>query len=223
VLAHRATPYLKQTTPTSCGYYNFLMLLPALYSSAALRPHVPNPPAVSILDVQKLLRRSWEAGSDPVGARHYAGCNGIEGSTALTGAADFCCLLRHHRVRCDILSFARASALLDYCRDYFYFDLMPTDRLTQTELPPLFLQREGHSLLVVGVVYDPDDDKCNLLIFDPEHRSQLVVKGEDELEAAVKTKKKKTYQVIRVDASCLGAEEAKKASRDLRFKVCHRI
>jgi hypothetical protein len=221
VLAHRATPYLKQTTPTSCGYYNFLMLLPALYSSAALRPHVPNPS--NILDVQKLLRRSWEAGSDPVGARHYAGCNGIEGSTALTGAADFCCLLRHHRVRCDILSFARASALLDYCRDYFYFDLMPTDRLTQTELPPLFLQREGHSLLVVGVVYDPDDDKCNLLIFDPEHRSQLVVKGEDELEAAVKTKNKKTYQVIRVDASCLGAEEAKKASRDLKFKVCHRI
>ena len=244
ILAHGATVYVPQTNQWECGYCNFRMLLSALSaiflsfpsssSSSSFSP-LPSPSPRSTSAVQKLLEDSWRDGSDPSACRYFSSALvGKQGESGYTGAADFCCLLRHLGVSCNVETFGNVPDLLHFCRDYFTDTstaLMSGSPVLQRSVPPLFLQREGHSRTIVGVSYAPADNVVRLVLFDPRAPdAPVVVMGEDVLEKEVRDKAKKVYQVIHVlrerggggggKVLELGAEEASKFSRNVKLVCC---
>jgi len=61
--------------------------------------------------------------------------------------------------------------LLDFVEEYFQtagHQAQDSKKVIQTELPPLYLQRRGHSMTIVGLEYHTGHaHKRSLIVFDP--------------------------------------------------------
>lgn len=68
------------------------------------------------------------------------------------------------------------ESLLDWVQEYFESAAMPDNKKIQCTLkPPVYLQRPGHSLTIVGLEIMRDGTR-NLLVFDPMHQAPMLMK-----------------------------------------------
>ncbi|KAI4895916.1 hypothetical protein NFI96_019226 [Prochilodus magdalenae] len=158
-----------------CGYRNFQMLLSALKrleQHAALRTLPDLIP--SIPQVQALIEKAWAEGIDPQGASHFNGK--LQGTRAWIGATEIYTILTAHRVRARIVDFHQPtgpgnthSRLFDWVKNYFLHSSRGSrlpPRVVKTNLPPIYLQHQGHSRTIVGMEERKNGNVCVLLL-DP--------------------------------------------------------
>lgn len=68
------------------------------------------------------------------------------------------------------------EGLLDWVQAYFESAAMPDNKKVQCTLkPPVYLQRPGHSLTIVGLEIMKDGTR-NLLVFDPMYQAPKLMK-----------------------------------------------
>lgn len=72
-------------------------------------------------------------------------------------------------------TFAEES-LLDWVQEYFEAAAIPDNKKVQCTLkPPIYFQRPGHSLTIVGLEIMRDGTR-NLLVFDPMYQAPMLMK-----------------------------------------------
>ncbi|KAI3648634.1 hypothetical protein MP228_006488 [Amoeboaphelidium protococcarum] len=148
-----------------CGYRNLQMLLSSQLNGSN------NQEVPSIEDLQRFLTAAFQNQFDPDGARHYG--YSVQGSQQWIGAVEVLTILysRYHYSAyvvdfVDSFDGSAASKLIRYCCAYFnsldtrflhsqrQFLTVQTDHINVNfhDKPPLYLQFDGHSITIVGVL-----------------------------------------------------------------------
>ncbi|XP_031554362.1 zinc finger-containing ubiquitin peptidase 1-like [Actinia tenebrosa] len=211
-----------------CGYRNLQMLISALLRIDVYRPMLfavgENVP--SIPRIQQLIEASWNAGFDKQGAEQLA-CKLIN-TRKWIGATEIATVLRSLGLRANIIDFHRATGcdgthpeMFSWIKRYFSCGVPGFNTgmglnqahagvLKQTTRPPLYLQHQGHSRLVIGVEeHSGKDGGLFLLLFDPSHSTkqmhsllddiQTSSSGLRHLRRSLKQMRCKQYQIVYVD------------------------
>ncbi|CEJ94558.1 hypothetical protein VHEMI10081 [[Torrubiella] hemipterigena] len=174
-LCHEATQHISKTAieETFCGYRNIQMILSCLigHSKSLSMTEVP-----SILDIQVLIEKAWDNG---ILSESRIQTGGILKSRKYIGTPEVCALFTSLNIRSRTHRFISQTGkssyaqLVDVVQAYFSNSRQQTsihgEKIHQTELSPIFLQRPGHSLLIIGVE-KRDNGHYNLLVFDPDYR-----------------------------------------------------
>lgn len=159
-----------------CGYRNFQMLLSALRRTEEYTAQHTLPDSIpSIPRVQALIEAAWAEGIDPQGASHFNGK--LQGTRAWIGATEIYSVLTAHRVRARIVDFHQPTGpgnthtrMFDWVKNYFSQHSSRGARLpprvVKTNLPPIYLQHQGHSRSIVGVE-ERKNGSVYLLLLDP--------------------------------------------------------
>ncbi|EMC97024.1 hypothetical protein BAUCODRAFT_435816 [Baudoinia panamericana UAMH 10762] len=157
-----------------CGYWSIQVLLTHLLLTRKAvfdAPRVPN-----VLQIQDRIEQAWDAGVCAYGRTETGG---IRGTRKWIGTAEAVSFFTQMGVPCQPLAFEddddnepygelAAIKLLDYVEVYFMQGQEAAQRRGSsfiTQLPPLYFQRLGHSMSIVGVERQRDG-KRNLLVFD---------------------------------------------------------
>ncbi|KAM9439941.1 zinc finger-containing ubiquitin peptidase 1 isoform 2-T2 [Clarias gariepinus] len=159
-----------------CGYRNFQMLLSSLqrlepYTSLHTLPDS----FPSIPRVQALIEAAWAEGIDPQGAAQFN--RKLQGTRAWIGATEIYAVLTSLRLRARIIDFHQPTGpghthprLLQWVKNYFSLPSCAGDRtsprVVKTNLPPIYLQHQGHSRSIIGVEERRNGSVC-VLLFDP--------------------------------------------------------
>jgi len=200
-------PYVAQENAWSCGYVCFMMLRLLSYASVSA--------------VMAEFELSWALGSDPVAAAQLSPLKDKEGKALHTGADDYCGLLRHKRVPCDVFTFKDGLGLLAFCRDYFAKGgaLGGEGAVLAATVGALFLQRDGHCYVAIGVRYCPADNDVAIICFDsrtPESPVTLIDK--ERVGREVAGREKTSWQVLVVyEGYELSEEEGRRLSRNVKL------
>ncbi|KAI9661652.1 MAG: hypothetical protein M1821_008890 [Bathelium mastoideum] len=160
-----------------CGYRNMQMLLSYLLDaqapgwehfadSAAAPGEVPG-----VLELQDRIEAAWDAGICELG-RVQTG--GIRGTRKYIGTPEVAALLGRAEIEFRTRSFhddvqgkSAVQQLVEYAEQYFEVGATGSDgKLRKTLRPPIYLQRPGHSLTIVGFEVRKDGSR-SLLVFDP--------------------------------------------------------
>lgn len=156
-----------------CGYWNIQMLLSYLRATdtdvVARDKPLPN-----VLQIQEVIEEAWDAGTCTYGRIETGG---IRNSRKWIGTHEAAAYFMHTQRPVQALSFkssddAPAPAhiqLLDWVEAYLLSSLEDARKHGSsaiTALPPIFFQRAGHSMTIVGLERRKDGGR-NLLIFDP--------------------------------------------------------
>ncbi|KAL6467441.1 hypothetical protein MHYP_G00231180 [Metynnis hypsauchen] len=159
-----------------CGYRNFQMLLSALKRMEQYTaPHTLPDSVPSIPRVQALIEAAWAEGIDPQGASQFN--RKLQGTRAWIGATEIYAVLTAHRVRARIVDFHQPTGpgnthprLFEWVKNYFSLHCSRGSRLpprvVKTNLPPIYLQHQGHSRTIVGIEERKNGSVCALLL-DP--------------------------------------------------------
>lgn len=156
-----------------CGYWNIQVLL------TYLRRHHPGLRGMNylpdVLLIQDTIERAWENGICIYGGVETGG---IRGSRKWIGTHEALAYFTQMGIRVEALSFREDEhdgggdlagvALLDHVEAYFMGGLETARRQGSshvTGLPPIYLQRFGHSMSIVGLERLKDGHR-NLLVFD---------------------------------------------------------
>ncbi|XP_064303488.1 zinc finger-containing ubiquitin peptidase 1 isoform X4 [Phalacrocorax carbo] len=177
----------------------------------------------SIPKIQSMIEDAWREGFDPHGASHFN--NRLHGSKAWIGASEIYSLLTSLRIKCQIIDFHKPTGpmgthprLFEWVLHYYSTDNEGGAKVVCTSKPPIYLQHQGHSRIIVGIEERKNKTLC-LLLFDPGCPSQEMQKllkqnsdgtGLKLLQKFVGSLKKKQYQIVAVDG-VLSLEE--KAAR----------
>jgi hypothetical protein len=181
--------HLSQTTQWTCGHTNALMLL-STFDGLTLFPnltHATSPSVglvTNVADVQAIIEAAWADGFDE------AGCDALgtlQGTTKWIVATEIVALLRFMNVLAHVVDFELSKftnpahmtgVACQWVHNYFTETWPQAPGLyvqDQVFVPPLYLQWRGHSVTIVGVVYNSDDPaQSSILIFDPlQHTARL--------------------------------------------------
>lgn len=200
-----------------CGYRNFQMLLSSLqrleqYTTSNTLPDT----LPSIPQVQTLIEAAWGEGIDPQGASQFNGR--LKGTRAWIGATEIYTLLTYFRLRARVLDFHQPTGpgdthprLFEWVKNYFSLSFSNSARIpprvVKTNLPPIYLQHQGHSRLIIGME-ERKNGNVALLLFDPgcfpaEMRKLLSPTahsaGFNRLRKFPSHLKHKQYQVVAVE------------------------
>ena len=159
-----------------CGYWNIQMLLTYLFrGTGALVPNV--------LQIQDTIETAWNAGVCSYGRVETGG---IRNTRKWIGTHEAAAYFLQTGVPVDALSFQKETdvdkpayeALLDHVEAYFVSALDTArkhgiSRITQ--LAPMYFQREGHSMTIVGLERMFDGSR-NLLVFDSSFPTSMGVR-----------------------------------------------
>ncbi|TKA68268.1 hypothetical protein B0A55_08526 [Friedmanniomyces simplex] len=183
LLAHPSIPQISKLNPTEgqwCGYRNLQMLCLALHdclpSTSPARERLETKPTIPHL--QALIEDAWSRGHNPAGREHLGGR--IVGTTKFVGTPEAEALLLSLGVPCTGRAFRGPQAwseLLEAVEEYFSASIavpaaegeqrkVDGGEVHMTSRPPIFLQRPGHSVTVIGTSRSKTG-KRHLLIFDP--------------------------------------------------------
>jgi len=159
-----------------CGYWNIQMLLS--YRLARIEdPAHSYLPLPNVLEIQDTIEAAWDAGTCAFGRTETGG---IRNTRKWIGTHEAAAYFLHLGQPVTALSFRTSSnpkapaahtQLLDYVEAYFLSDLEyarknGTSRLTQ--MAPIYFQRPGHSMTIVGMERRTDGERV-LLVFDPSY------------------------------------------------------
>nr|POE56777.1 zinc finger with ufm1-specific peptidase domain protein [Quercus suber] len=172
-----------------CGYWNIQVLL------TYLRRHHPGLRGLSelpnVLQIQDAIEQAW--GND-ICVYGQVETGGIRGSRKWIGTHEALAYFTQIGVQVEALSFREdengdgggdlaSVALLDHVEAYFMRALDTARRYGTshiTGLPPIYLQRFGHSMSIVGIEREKDGRR-NLLVFDSSiatsHAMERVLDG----------------------------------------------
>jgi hypothetical protein len=156
-----------------CGYWNIQMLVSYLIaneSDPARRAMVmPN-----VLQIQRTIEDAWDAGTCSHGRVETGG---IRNTRKWIGTHEAAAYFLHVGMDVTALSFKVSNnqdppayeQLLDYVEAYFISGQEQARRhgiSYITQLPPIYFQRSGHSMTIVGFERRKDGGR-NLIVFDP--------------------------------------------------------
>lgn len=202
-----------------CGYRNIQMLVSSLpkhpaFSDVAQNEFKGNIP--SIPKIQETIEKAWNEGYDVQGSIQLQ--TKLRNTRKWIGATEAFTFFAHMKLHCRIVDFdvsasqPNHSLLLQWVMGYFeipHGSNLSKSTVTVTEKLPLYLQHDGHSRTIVGLVTCMDNAcvKVNkLVIFDPGiHPAALWKKN-----------KPKNNTTLRGDQSEFCAEKLLKPVSDLR-------
>jgi hypothetical protein len=157
-----------------CGYWNIQMLLS--YRLARIEdPAHGSLPLPSVLEIQDTIEAAWDAGICSFGRTETGG---IRNTRKWIGTHEAAAYFLKLGQPVTALSFKTSpnpkapsahSQLLDYVEAYFISGLegaAEKGSSRMTGLPPIYFQRPGHSMTIVGMEKRNDGDRV-LLVFDP--------------------------------------------------------
>ncbi|XP_062843799.1 zinc finger-containing ubiquitin peptidase 1 isoform X2 [Trichomycterus rosablanca] len=159
-----------------CGYRNFQMLLSSLLRLDLYTGLKTLPDSLpSIPQVQALIEAAWAEGIDPQGASQFN--RRLKGTRAWIGATEIYAVLTSLRLRGRIMDFHQPTGpsdthprLFEWVKNYFCAPYSggprTPPRVVRTNLPPIYLQHQGHSRTIVGVEEKKNGSVCALM-FDP--------------------------------------------------------
>lgn len=161
-----------------CGYWNIQMVLSQLNTVQSPTSHAHSRSAIlpNVLEIQDTIEQAWDADVCPYGRIETGG---VRGTRKWIGTHEALAYFTFTGVKVDALSFkegdgpgesvSAVSDLLDYLEAYFISGLETATHAGSshiTSLPPIYFQRFGHSMTVVGLERKHDGSR-NLLVFDP--------------------------------------------------------
>ncbi|KAB8232174.1 DUF1671-domain-containing protein [Aspergillus alliaceus] len=154
-----------------CGYRNIQMLISYIKECRVLGHECFSSTLPSILQLQDMIENAWDMGFNSIGrietggirgTRKYIGTPEVSSeSSSIGGTKD----MRAH------------DALFMCIADYFRHMCPPkrNDKVLLTDLPPIYLQHQGHSLTIIGFEIR-DNGSANILVFDPMFKPSPAVK-----------------------------------------------
>lgn len=152
-----------------CGYWSIQVLLSYLQAVNPAGPQeIPD-----VLKLQALIHQAWDRGICPHGKVETGG---VMHTRKWIGTHEALALFTRIGVEVDALGFGgetdrinnAAGDLLDHVEAYFMSgldDAQVHETSYTTRLPPIYLQRFGHSMTIVGLERLVDGSR-NLLVFD---------------------------------------------------------
>ncbi|KAG5287078.1 DUF1671 domain-containing protein [Histoplasma ohiense] len=161
-----------------CGYRNMQMLVSHIQDTRA-DGHEQFPGRLpTILRLQDLIEQAWDLGFN---SNAQIETGGIKGTRKYIGTSEAQALFLSLGIKCEAGAFGTTQhisayqALLDDILAYF-LQACPTngERVNQTELPPIYLQHQGHSLTIVGFEIRKSGSS-NLLVFDPMFKTSPAI------------------------------------------------
>ncbi|QIW99588.1 hypothetical protein AMS68_005106 [Peltaster fructicola] len=180
VLDDTATTYLSHTESKHihrircdgnfCGYWNIQMLLSHVLTTTNPQRGLP-----TVLQIQDEIEKAW---SNNICAYGRVETGGVFNTRKWIGTHEAMAFFQQIDIPVSASSFQRGEQsayrdLLDFVETYYLAGLTPefegVDSTTVvTRLPPIYLQRAGHSLTIVGLTRHSSSER-SLIIFDPSH------------------------------------------------------
>ncbi|KAK3618570.1 hypothetical protein LTR56_024562 [Elasticomyces elasticus] len=155
-----------------CGYRNLQMLCLALQSVLPL-PQKLKEGKPTVPELQIMIESAWDQEINPHGRTQLGG---IIGTTKYIGTSEAEALLLSLAIPCTGRKFEGKdtwSDVMDSVEEYYSASITSNvktkdeaGRVHITSRPPIFLQRPGHSVTIVGTAR-LQSGKRSLLIFDP--------------------------------------------------------
>ncbi|XP_073341981.1 zinc finger-containing ubiquitin peptidase 1 isoform X2 [Pagrus major] len=221
-----------------CGYRNIQMLLSSLHRTDTYAPILQEKAVPNITQMQSMIEGAWKEGLDPQGASHFN--QRLQGTRAWIGATEIFTLLTSLGISARIIDFHQPTGpgdthprLFDWVKQYFCQSNRSSrvpPRLIHTQLPPLYLQHQGHSSSIVGLEQKKNGSLC-LLLLDPGSSVSDTRKllSRDTVSTAVRhirkfpgSLKHKQYQVVVVHG-VLSAQEKQNSIMNSRTLRAERI
>ncbi|EME43266.1 hypothetical protein DOTSEDRAFT_45243 [Dothistroma septosporum NZE10] len=153
-----------------CGYWNIQVLLTYVQFMDRNGPQI----LPTVIKIQELIEKAWDSG---VGAYGRTETGGILNTRKWIGTQEALTFFARIGVNTQALAFkdgsgdddsTAAEELLDHVEAYFISGEETAQKhgtARITNLPPIYLQRAGHSMSIVGIERKHDNSR-NLLIFD---------------------------------------------------------
>jgi hypothetical protein len=178
---HPSTRHIRkvQCDGDFCGYWSTQMVLTYVQHVNPDGPQtLPN-----VLKMQNYIEQAWDRG---IGSYGRIETGGIVNTRKWIGTHESLAFFTRIGVGADALAFedgkdragnAAVRDLLDHIEAYF---MSATDLETHgtshiTQLPPIFFQRLGHSMTIVGLERKEDGSR-NLMVFDSSHATSEPMK-----------------------------------------------
>lgn len=168
-----------------CGFRNIQMQVSYLQGTKAPGcRHFPGR-TPGILDIQDQIETAWENGIHWY-SREQIGV--LKSTRKWIGTLEAHAIYRNLNIPCSVSQFSDLGGryaherLLDHVESYFKDAAVLDDRKVQVTLkPPIYFQRPGHSMTIVGIEIMKNGVR-NLLVFDPMYSAskamnQLVQRG----------------------------------------------
>ncbi|EGE04142.1 DUF1671 domain-containing protein [Trichophyton equinum CBS 127.97] len=158
-----------------CGYRNIQMLVSYIQDSNSTgREHFPGR-TPSILKLQDMIEQAWDNGFNAHGRTETGG---IKGTRKYIGTPEAAALFQNLGIPCrpkvctETQDDKAFELLYSIVAEYFLGHKISGSRkqIVQTDLPPIYLQHEGHSMTIIGFEVR-QDGSVNLLVFDPMFRT----------------------------------------------------
>ncbi|KAL4890398.1 peptidase family C78-domain-containing protein [Aspergillus ambiguus] len=157
-----------------CGYRNIQMLVSYIRASRSPGYEYFRESLPTILQLQDMIENAWDMGYNSVGRVETGG---IRGTRKYIGTPEAQALFMSLEIQCEASSIAKTNetpahdSLFANIAAYFRqtCSMDRDSKVITTELPPIYLQHQGHSLTIVGFEIR-DNGSANLLVFDPMFR-----------------------------------------------------
>ncbi|KAG6000998.1 hypothetical protein E4U21_004791 [Claviceps maximensis] len=163
-----------------CGYRNIQCLISYIISTRTSGHQIFGNSIPSIFQIQDLIERAWDMGFNSNGRLETGG---IRGSRKYIGTSEAQALFNSVSIPCVVKAF-RGVKNGNTCQELFneieaYFKKArgtnDQSKIWSTDLPPIYLQYQGHSLTVVGFEKNMENKSC-LYVFDPSVRNPKATK-----------------------------------------------
>lgn len=196
-----------------CGYRNLQMVLSSLCAHDVYKEQLQkeiftdtdsskkNMP--SIQSLQALIEKAWSSGFDTVGATQLR--NSLSNTKKWIGATEAKTMLSFLRIRCDLIDFHTATGPQNTHPELYQWVLKYFESFSEGEfIPPLYLQHQGHSRVIVGIE-EQRHEVLNLLILDPSVSASKIVRMDDmssgilnEIRVCKSSLRARQYQIVAV-------------------------
>ncbi|TKA68457.1 hypothetical protein B0A55_07719 [Friedmanniomyces simplex] len=162
-----------------CGYWNVQMVLSYRQATGAL-PAMRQTP--NILQIQDTIEQAW---SNDILSHGRTETGGVRGTRKWIGTSEAAAYFTQLGVSVEACAFEdqelelAAVALLDHIEAYFIGGLENADQRGTshvTQLAPIYFQRLGHSMTIVGLQRSKDGSR-ELLLFDPSFETSVAMRA----------------------------------------------
>ncbi|KAH7318786.1 peptidase family C78-domain-containing protein [Stachybotrys elegans] len=173
-----------------CGYRNIQMLISNIVATRGCGSGRFGDRFPSVFEIQDLIEKAWDMG---INAHGRLETGGIRGTRKFIGTPEAQALFRSLEIPCSVQALRSQdhieanTMLLQAIEGYFRdgCDASDTSTVRLTALPPIYFQRRGHSMTIVG--YEQlKNGNGQLLVFDPAYRDASSVRRLVHTEARCK-------------------------------------